>query len=152
MGIHQTVSCAYGRGICLQRVHGNKAANIVTRETASCGNLSSVDNDVCTYVHQAVVHGWLDKWTHARQQIESFEIFCASAAVFCLKGRAPGFKASDQPYLLDTQIFVMWREHLFSIFLTHYTPFLGMMIMVGQMFWHFKAFCNLLSWMCFTTE
>jgi hypothetical protein len=105
---------------------GNKAANIFTRETASCGNLSScLDNDICTYVHHSVVPGWLDKWTHAGQQFASFEIFCASEAVLCLyqEGRAHSFMASDEPYLLDTQIFVMWRGHLFSIFLTHYIAF-----------------------------
>jgi hypothetical protein len=147
---------AYGRGIyCLQWVPGNKAANIVTREATSCGNLSSlfVDIDVCTSVHHTVMPGWLAKWVHAGQQNASCEIFCASAVVLCLhqEGRARGFMASDQPYSLDTYL-LRGEQHPFSIFLIHHTALLGMMIIVDQMFWHFKAFCNLSSCMCLTRE
>jgi hypothetical protein len=98
-------------------VTGNKATSIFTGETASCRNLSSVDSDV----YHAVVPGWLDKWAHAGQQIASFEIFCDSAAVLCLYQLVVSWLLIGHTCL--TQIFVMWRGHLFSMFLTYYATF-----------------------------
>jgi hypothetical protein len=93
---------------------GNEAADAAAKATTLHGTLVSdrtPGNDVCTFLHRAILSSWQDEWDNAQGNIAYGEAICAGVAVFLQRRQEGGnltHTPSDRSHAPDIWLFAAW--------------------------------------------